>query len=182
MGQKHERILSRQNALAAFTLLELMTCIVIILILAALLMPGFGKLREKARAVQCTSNLKNLFIAANGYVQDNQHWPQIRGMDVASEPFAKAWLAALRPYSVDKQNWLCPTVKSETHYTEASDFKLDYIPTPFGSNPINPFLWPNHPWFSERGAVHGRGNLIILTNGSVKALYEITGGEQQAPE
>ena len=159
-----------------------MTVIVISLILFVLLTPGFGRLRERARSIKCAGNLKNLFVAANGYIQDNNQWPQIIGMDVASEPFADAWLEKLKPYNISKQNWFCPTIEAELGTNNKMPFRLDYIPTPFGAKPIAPYLWPNHPWFAERGSVHGNGNLIILTNGSVKALNEITGASQAAPE
>ncbi len=165
-----------------FTLLELMTVIVIIVILAALLSPQFNRLREKARAVQCASNLKNLFVAANGYITDKGHWPQVPVSDPASGPFADAWLEQLQPYNIGKQNWLCPTIKAEVHYTEQTPFRLDYIPTPFDAKPITPFLWPRHPWFAERGSVHGQGNLLIMTNGSVVSLNDLTGANQPAPE
>lgn len=159
-----------------------MTVIVIIVILAALISPIFSNILQRARAAQCAGNLKSLYIAANGDIQDNHQWPQIRGMATSSAEFASAWLKELQPYGIQKQNWLCPTIKVETHYTDDTPFRLDYIPTPFGSNPVNPFLWPNHPWFSERGSVHGQGNLIIMTNGSIKPLNEITGTLQSAPE
>ena len=165
----------------AFTLLELTTVIVIIFILAALLMPSFARIREKARAVKCAANLKSLFVAANGYILDNHQWPQVLGMDPASEAFANSWLDKLKPYQIDQVNWFCPTIQAQIG-SENRPFRLDYIPTPFGAKAIAPFLWPTHPWFSERGSVHGNGNLIILTNGSVKALNDITGSSQPAPE
>lgn len=170
-----------RDSKCGFTLLEFLTAVVIILVLFSLAIPSVNNLREKARSIQCGSNLKNLFVATNSYIQDNQRWPQIIGFPINSKEFAEGWLAELLPYSVGKKNWLCPTIIAETHYPEGEAFHLDYIPTPFGSNRINPFLWPSHPWFSERGSVHGNGNLVILTNGSVKALNDITGSTQATP-
>ena len=103
-------------------------------------------------------------------------------MNVASAAFANAWLEKLQPYNVGKENWFCPTIKAQMGSVGSRPFRLDYIPTPFGPKAIEPFQWPTHPWFAERGSVHVNGNLIILTNGSVKALNEVIGSAQPAPE
>jgi prepilin-type N-terminal cleavage/methylation domain-containing protein/prepilin-type processing-associated H-X9-DG protein len=54
----------------AFTLIELLVVISIIALLAAILFPVFGRVREKARQTTCQSNLKQFGNALMLYTQD----------------------------------------------------------------------------------------------------------------
>ncbi len=55
----------------AFTLIELLVVIAIIAILASILFPVFGRAREKARQATCQSNLKQLAMAFEMWLQDH---------------------------------------------------------------------------------------------------------------
>ncbi|MDR1283062.1 MAG: prepilin-type N-terminal cleavage/methylation domain-containing protein [Opitutaceae bacterium] len=59
----------------AFTLIELLAVITIIGILAAILIPTVGAVRQKAKGVQCISNLRGLFVAINLFANEWKHYP-----------------------------------------------------------------------------------------------------------
>jgi len=91
-----------------FTLIELLVVIAIIAILAAILFPVFAKAREAARKATCTSNLKQLSLAFNMYLQDyDQQFPfggWIPAMGTSNE-----WQNSIFPYVKNKQAYWCPS-------------------------------------------------------------------------
>ena len=156
--------------------------IVVIAILAAMLLPAISGIAARMERAKCTANLRGLYVAAECYLQDHHQWPQIDANLVAqadSDEYARQWMAALEPYKISKENWHCPTVQKILAAQPSTDSsgtpkeRIDYMATPFDDKEVTPHLWVTQPWFVERGAVHGdSGNLMIFSDGSVKALFE----------
>src|SRR2546422_9707917 len=77
MPQAPRRIAKRIHlARAGFTLIELLVVIAVIAILASLLLPALSSAKSSAQSVQCMSNLKQLGLALNMYVNDFHCYPQ----------------------------------------------------------------------------------------------------------
>ncbi len=71
----------------AFTLIELLIVVAIIAILTSILIPALGLARSQARSVVCYSNLRQLSMANNGYVAENQDRYVIAAADIAGDNF-----------------------------------------------------------------------------------------------
>ena len=52
-------------------MIEMLVCIAVTLVIAALLVPQYAKMRQEARKTRCLGHLKQLGIAVNLYVQDD---------------------------------------------------------------------------------------------------------------
>lgn len=174
------------RAARAFSLIELLVTIGVIVILLLLLIPVYSSMQARAQRSQCMANLKSLAVGANLYIQQNGSWPQ---MDAATaggteEQIATWWIKTLEPYSVPRKSWICPTIQNllgNPDYTQAENVRIDYFSTLFDDKPTSPHEWPRQPWFIERGDVHGSGPLIIFTDGSISDLSSTLKTANAAP-
>jgi prepilin-type N-terminal cleavage/methylation domain-containing protein len=100
----------------AFTLIELMVVIAIIAVLIALLLPAVQKVREAAARAKCQSNLRQVALAAHGYLSMHEHLPPYFGVDGPRTVFPDSpignrslpyggWFLFLLPFVEQEQLW-----------------------------------------------------------------------------
>jgi prepilin-type N-terminal cleavage/methylation domain-containing protein/prepilin-type processing-associated H-X9-DG protein len=119
---------------SGFTLIELLVVIAIIAILAAILFPVFARARENARRTSCLSNLKQLGLGVQQYVQDyDERMPVTNanfgsgGADYAAHAQA-GWAVILQPYLKSTQILQCPSdaIKAGTDPTKGNFTDYSY--------------------------------------------------------
>src|SRR5262249_53889950 len=101
------------NHRRAFTLIELLVVIAIIAILAAILFPVFAQAREKARAISCISNGRQVGTALAMYTQDYDECLPLNSHSGATA----SWVEAAQPYIKNRLLYRCPSDGSQNWTT-----------------------------------------------------------------
>jgi prepilin-type N-terminal cleavage/methylation domain-containing protein/prepilin-type processing-associated H-X9-DG protein len=99
----------RPGSRNAFTLIELLVVVAVIGILASLLLPAVAGAKQRARATQCLSNLKQIGVGAQIYAHENDNQLQLDALIPGSTSWATilATNVGLHTHNV----FLCPAYK-----------------------------------------------------------------------
>jgi len=105
--------------IGGFTLIELLVVIAITSLLLGLLVPGFGRTRDKVTYGECCTNLKNLYLALQMYMGDNNG--QFPDINVTSQIQASLKVKdALQPYVKSEDIFWCPNDRETSKHPGGS--------------------------------------------------------------
>jgi len=89
----------------AFTLVEVLIVLGVVILLAALLLPVFMRVRNGARSTACMSNLHQIGLALQLYSENNGgRYPAYEG-----EPTNCTWVDATIPFTKTSEVFVCPS-------------------------------------------------------------------------
>ena len=148
------RMMTRRRK--GFTLIELLVVIAIIGILAAMVFPVFARARESARKAVCLSNVKNIALAIQMYLADNNDtlFPEEHRQDV--EDFFNTFPGGGdKGYDPDEDDH-CALDSRANPYLRSSVILDEYVKNrdvwrcPSAKNEIGPyFILPGPDWLQH---------------------------------
>lgn len=139
----------RLRSSSAFTLIELLIVLAIIVILAGLLAPGVVKAREKARRVKCQSNMHQIWLAISQYRDDH------------NEQYPKSLDEIYDTYIDDLAVFKCPSASGAVPSSpSAGDFKYNAA--------IGPASKSTAPILEDKEGNHPGGVNILRVGGQVE--------------
>jgi prepilin-type processing-associated H-X9-DG protein/prepilin-type N-terminal cleavage/methylation domain-containing protein len=133
---------------AAFTLVELLVVLGIIVVLAAMLLPALARAHEKGIRAHCLNNLHQLGLALHMYVDDSRYYPGHYILATPIESSRVVWPGRIFPYTVNNRKlFMCPNANKKAEWSTTANVAGQF---PFNLTGTNAFSYGYNDWGGGR--------------------------------
>jgi len=174
----------RNSATDAFSLIELLLAIGLVVLLAGLILPTLGGVRDRANNSVCAANLRQIAVAIQQVAQDNNNTFPIIESNPANpvyppEAGAKSLAEVLKPYGFTPNNLRCPTDVKRQNYFASTGSSYEWFPLVDGETSFNPQIYLSSgilvlppsklPLAADFQSLHAGCKNVLFADGHVQA-------------